>query len=237
VPQVDLFDQGYNAVLAAADYAAFAAALRAYDCRRCSLCRARSKIVLDRGNPHAPILIVSERPGANEDATGQAFVGRAGELLDKIMAAIGLDTNRDMLITNVVKCMPETDRAPSSEEARTCRPFLERQIELVKPKVVLLLGAVALKWMDPDHGEISMEREAGRFFTLAGYPGIQFMVLYHPAFLLRDPRRKRDMWEHVKQLREFLGEPRGERGGEPGTPGERDAPNGPGAPRVPRPVR
>jgi DNA polymerase len=202
--QVDLFDQQLNAVLGASTYEEFATLLRAYDCRRCGLCQGRSRIVVDRGNPAARILIISERPGVNEDMLGQAFVGRSGELLDKILAAIDVDANRDTLITNVVKCKGEEDRAPTSDEAAACLPFLDRQIALVRPRVVLLLGSVALKWMDPERKSFTMEEEAGRFFTLKRYPGVQFMVLYHPAFLLRDPRRKRDMWEHVQQLRTYL---------------------------------
>ncbi len=202
--QGDLFDQSYNSILAAPTYAEFAARLRAYDCRRCNLCQGRSRIVVDRGNPAASILIISERPGVNEDLSGQAFVGRSGELLDKILASIGLDANRDTLIANVVKCKGEEDRAPAHDETMACLPYLDRQIELVKPRVVLLLGSVALKWMDPGRREFTMEEEAGRFFSLALYPGVQFMVLYHPAFLLRDPRRKRDMWEHVQRLRAWL---------------------------------
>jgi DNA polymerase len=205
--QVDLFDQDLNAILAAPTYDEFAARLRAYDCRRCNLCTGRSQIVVDRGNPRASILIVSERPGVHEAHLGQAFVGRSGELLDKILASIGLDANRDTLITNIVKCKGEVDRAPSAEEATACLPFLDLQIALVKPRVVLLLGSVALKWMDPQRRDFKMEEEAGRFFTLERYPGVQFMVLYHPAFLLRDPRKKRDMWEHVQHLRAYLAEP------------------------------
>lgn len=174
------------------------------NCRRCPLCEARNKIVVDRGNPKAKLMIVSERPGQNEDREGKAFVGRAGALLDKIFASIGLDTNRDLIITNVVKCMPPTDRSPQSGEVASCIPYLEKQIALIQPKVVILLGAVALKFVSPEHTEFSMEKEAGKFFTLPRYPGIQFMVLYHPAFLLRDPSKKQIMWEHAKRLRDFL---------------------------------
>jgi DNA polymerase len=202
--QVDLFDQALNGILASSTYAEFATRLRAYDCRRCDLCTGRNRIVVDRGNPQAPILIVSERPGVNEDAEGLAFVGRSGALLDKILAAIHLDANRDTLIANIVKCKGEEDRAPTTDEATACLPFLDKQIDLVKPRVVLLLGAVALKWMDPGRREFTMEEEAGHFFTLGRYPGMQFMVLYHPAFLLRDPSKKRETWEHVQRLRDFL---------------------------------
>ena len=205
--EFDLFDSAYNEVLAAASYAEFRNRLTAYNCQKCPRGKARNHIVLDRGNPDARILIVSERPGDNEDVMGQAFVGRSGELLDKIMASIGLDTNRDLLIVNVVKCRAEIDRAPSAQEVEACFPYLRRQIELVSPKVILLLGAVALKYLVKGRGdEFSMEKEAGHLFTAPDYPEIHFMVLYHPAFLLRDPTKKTVMWEHVKKLRAFLDE-------------------------------
>ena len=203
--EFDLFDSAYNEVLAASSYAEFRKRLTAYNCQKCPRGKARSHIVIDRGNPDSEILIVSERPGENEDVQGQAFVGRSGELLDKIMSSIGLDTNRDLLIVNVVKCKAEIDRAPTAAEAEACFPYLRRQIELMRPKVILLLGAVALKFLVKDRGEeFSMEKEAGHFFTVPEYPDVQFMVLYHPAFLLRDPTKKAVMWEHVKKLRAFL---------------------------------
>lgn len=202
--QFDLLDPVHNAILGQQTYADFARHLRESNCQRCPLSKSRNKIVVDRGNPSAKIMIVSERPGEEEDKTGLAFVGRAGELLDKIFAAIGLDSNKDLLIVNVVKCLPESDRAPASPEVEACKPYLEKQITLVQPRVILLLGAVAFKHVQGEGGDFSMEEEAGRFFTMAKYPGIQFMVLYHPAFLLRDPRKKKDMWGHVKKLKEFL---------------------------------
>src|SRR3989442_7388233 len=199
--EFDLFDAAYNEVLSAATYADFRKRLTAYDCQKCPRGKARNHIVIDRGNPDAKILVVSERPGDNEDVVGQAFVGRSGELLDKIMASIGLDTNRDLLIVNVVKCKAEIDRAPSVQEVEACFPYLRRQIELMQAKVILLLGAVALKYLIKGRGdEFSMEKEAGHFFAVAEYSGIQFMVLYHPAFLLRDPTKKAVMWEHVKNI-------------------------------------
>lgn len=203
--QIDLFDTELNSILNAGTYVEFAEKLRGYNCTRCTLCRSRSKIVVDRGNPDAAVMIISERPGDNEDLTGKAFVGRAGELLDKMFSAISMDSNRDLIITNVVKCKPEVDRSPVKDEVDACMPFLEKQIELVKPRAVILLGAVALKWVEPARTDIKMEEEAGRFFTLPRFPGIEFMVLYHPAFLLRDPRRKVDTWAHLKALRGYLG--------------------------------
>ena len=205
--EFDLFDSAYNDVLAASGYVEFRQRLNSYNCQKCPRGKSRNHIVIDRGNPDAKILIVSERPGDNEDAMGQAFVGRSGELLDKIMASIGLDTNRDLLIVNVVKCKAEIDRAPSSHEVEACFPYLRRQIELMRPKVMVLLGAVALKYLVKGRGdEFSMEKEAGHLFTAPDYPDTHFMVLYHPAFLLRDPTKKAVMWEHVKKLRAFLNE-------------------------------
>ena len=205
--EFDLFDSAYNDVLAASGYVEFRSRLNFYNCQKCPRGKARNHIVIDRGNPDSKLLIVSERPGDNEDVMGQAFVGRSGELLDKIMASIGLDTNRDLLIVNVVKCKAEIDRAPTSHEVEACFPYLRRQIELMRPKAILLLGAVALKYLIKDRGdEFSMEKEAGKLFTAPDYPDIHFMVLYHPAFLLRDPTKKAVMWEHVKKLRAFLAE-------------------------------
>lgn len=202
--QFDLLDPVFNTVIQAESYAEFSHVLASSECKRCPLCERRDRIVIDRGNHAAPVMVISERPGENENREGRAFVGRAGELLDKIFAAIGMDTNRDLLITNVVKCMPPVERSPTTEEVRACLPYLEKQIALVKPKVVILLGAVAFKFVSGEGGDIDMESSAGQFMTLPAWPGIQFVVLYHPAFLLRDPRKKKDMWEHVKRLRDYL---------------------------------
>lgn len=202
--QIDLFDSGFNQILASETYADFKQRLEDYNCQRCTLCHSRSKIVIDRGNPQAPIMIISERPGDNEDRIGKPFVGRAGELLDKMLRSIDLDPGRHVLITNVVRCKPEIDRAPTKDEVDACFPFLEKQVALVAPKVILLLGAVALKWVDPERTDIKMEDEAGRFFTLARFRGVQFMVMYNPAFLLRDPRKKVPTWEHLKTLRSYI---------------------------------
>jgi DNA polymerase len=202
--QIDLFDTELNHVLAAADYAAFKTRLSDYDCRRCTLCFNRTNIVIDRGTPSSSILIISERPGDNEDRNGKPFVGRAGELLDKMLRAIDLDPDRHVLITNVVRCKPEVDRSPTKEEVDACFPFLEKQIALADPRVILLLGAVAVKWVDPSRTNLKMEDEAGRFYALPRFPGVQLMIMYNPAFLLRDPRKKAVTWEHLKALKKYL---------------------------------
>ena len=202
--QFDLFDNQSNHILSHSGYAEFKKALYESACKKCALHEGRTQIVVDRGNPAAKIMVIGEGPGENEDLQGAAFVGRAGKLFDEIMKGIGMDTNKDMFIANVVKCRPPGNRAPHDEEAQACFPYLRRQIELVGPKVILLLGATALKRMDPSKKNISMDQEAGRFFEMNQYPGIRFMVLYHPAALLYNSKLKPAMWEHVKKLRALI---------------------------------
>jgi len=203
--QMDLFDKTANEVMAAASYDEFKRRLLASGCGKCALAAGRTNIVVDRGSSASRIMVVGEGPGAQEDARGLAFVGKAGQLLDKIMESVGLDTDADMLICNVVKCRPPENRTPHSEEVEACIPYLRRQIELAAPEIILLLGATALQHIDKNKKNFSMKDEAGRFFTLPDHPGVRFMVLYHPAALLYNSGLKSKMWEHVKRLREHLG--------------------------------
>ena len=205
--QFDLFDQTQNKILDAKTYAEFKEALTQSNCTKCALSESRTHIVIDRGNSNAKVLMIGEAPGENEDLQAKAFVGRAGQLLDELMRGIGFDTNRESLIINVVKCRPPENRSPKQEEVNACNPFLKKQIELVKPKIILLLGAVALKHVIPGKGEFSMEREAGTFFDHSDFPEIEFMVLYHPAFILRDPRKKPVMIEHLKKFKDYWDHP------------------------------
>ncbi len=202
--QFDLFDQRENKILGAATYAEFKEALEKSNCDRCALCQSRRRIVVDRGNPEAGVVMIGEAPGENEDLQGKAFVGRAGQLLDEMMKDLGFDTNRESLIINVVKCRPPENRSPLKPEIDACRPFLKKQLGLVHPKIILLLGAVALKHIIKGKEDFSMEREAGQFFDHPDYPGVKFMVLYHPAFILRDPRKRPVMVEHLKRFKDFF---------------------------------
>ena len=201
--QFDLFDQTQNTILDAKTYADFKEALIQSHCTKCPLSQSRRNIVVDRGNPNAKVLMIGEGPGENEDLQAKAFVGRAGQLLDELMRGIGFDTNRDSLIVNVVKCRPPENRAPKQEEVAACNPFLRKQISLVKPMIILLLGAVALKHVIGDKKDFLMEREAGTFFEHPDFHGVKFMVLYHPAFILRDPRKKPVMIEHLKRFKDY----------------------------------
>jgi len=198
---IDLFDETQNKILDAQTYEAFKKALGQSNCTRCPLSKSRTQIVVDRGNPKAKVLIIGEAPGRNEDEQGKVFVGRAGRLLDQLMKELGFDTNQDSLVINVVKCRPPDNRPPKPDEVAACAPFFKKQISLVGPKFILLLGATALRHVMPERKKLSMEEETGKFFDHPDYPGIPIMVLYHPAFILRDPRKKPIMVEHLKRFK------------------------------------
>jgi DNA polymerase len=169
------------------------------DCTRCKLAKlGRTQIVFGVGNPHADLMFVGEAPGRDEDEQGEPFVGRAGQLLTKIIEAIGLQ-RQDVYIANVIKCRPPENRNPEPDEVETCEPFLVRQVDAIKPKVIVALGTFAahalLKTTDP------ISRLRGRVFS---YRGAQLVPTFHPAFLLRSPERKRDVWEDMKKVRALL---------------------------------
>ncbi|MBN1688258.1 MAG: uracil-DNA glycosylase [Candidatus Omnitrophica bacterium] len=198
--QFDLFDTTQNKVLDSRSYPEFKETLIASNCDKCELFHSRTNIVVDRGNPESKVLMIGEAPGANEDMQGKAFVGRAGQLLDQMLAELGFETNRDSLIINVVKCRPPENRAPNTEEVNACRPYFKEQLKLLSPKFILLLGAVALKHTLRDKKDFSMKEEVGSFFSHTEFPQAKVMVLYHPAYILRDPRKKPKMTEHLQRF-------------------------------------
>jgi DNA polymerase len=168
------------------------------DCQRCKLAKGRKNIVFGQGNPRAELMFVGEAPGAEEDEQGLAFVGRAGQLLTKIIEAIGL-RREDVFIANVLKCRPPQNRNPEPDEIMSCQPFLERQIEVIRPKVLVGLGKFGGQWLLKTAEPISRIR--GR---VGDYHGIKAIPTYHPAFLLRNPAAKKDVWEDMKVVRELL---------------------------------
>ncbi|HVF56618.1 MAG TPA: uracil-DNA glycosylase [Pyrinomonadaceae bacterium] len=170
------------------------------ECVRCPLHEGRTKIVHTEGNQKARLMFVGEAPGADEDASGRPFVGRAGQLLNKIIEAIGL-TREDILIGNVNRCRPPGNRTPTTEEAKTCKPFLLREIAIARPDVIVVLGNTAMKnLLDTKEG---ITRLRGQF---QDYKGIKVMPTFHPAYLLRDPTKKREVWEDMKKVRAYLNE-------------------------------
>jgi uracil-DNA glycosylase family 4 len=168
------------------------------ECVRCPLHEGRTKIVHTEGNQKARLMFVGEAPGADEDASGRPFVGRAGQLLNKIIEAIGLK-REEILIGNVNRCRPPNNRTPTTEEARTCKPFLLREINIARPDVIVVLGNTAMKnLLDTKEG---ITRLRGEF---QDYRGIKVMPTFHPAYLLRDPSKKREVWADMKKVRDYL---------------------------------
>lgn len=168
------------------------------DCRRCKLAAGRKTIVFGQGNPKAALMFVGEAPGADEDEQGLAFVGKAGQLLTKIVEAIGL-TRDQVFIANVIKCRPPQNRNPEPEEIAACQPFLERQIAAIQPQVIVGLGKFGGQWLLKTAEPISKIR--GR---LGDFHGIKVMPTYHPAYLLRNPAAKKEVWEDMKVVRALL---------------------------------
>jgi DNA polymerase len=172
------------------------------DCRRCRLCENRRTIVFGAGDPRARLMFVGEGPGHDEDLAGEPFVGAAGQLLTKIIQAIQ-SSRSEVYIANVVKCRPPGNRLPAPDEIAACVPFLRRQIDSIRPRVICTLGSCAAQTLLGVPEAISRLR--GRFFEVQG---IRVMPTYHPAYLLRNPEKKRDVWEDMKRImKELAGEP------------------------------
>jgi uracil-DNA glycosylase family 4 len=165
------------------------------DCRRCKLHSTRTNIVFGAGNPKALLVFVGEGPGRDEDLQGKPFVGLAGQLLTKIIQAIQL-TREEVYIANIIKCRPPGNRNPEPDEIQACEPFLIKQLEAIRPKLICALGTFAAQTLLKTEERISLLR--GRFHQ---YQGIPLMPTYHPAYLLRNPNFKRDVWEDMKKIK------------------------------------
>ncbi|MBN1880531.1 MAG: uracil-DNA glycosylase [Deltaproteobacteria bacterium] len=170
------------------------------DCRRCKLCEGRTNIVFGQGNPDAVLMFVGEGPGRDEDIQGIPFVGRAGQLLTKIIEAIDL-AREDVYIGNIIKCRPPKNRDPEPDEVNACMPFLMKQIEAIHPQIICTLGAVATRNLLGIKTPVSKIR--GSFQRLDRAGGVMVMPTFHPAYLLRDPSKKRDAWEDMKKVRDL----------------------------------
>jgi uracil-DNA glycosylase family 4 len=170
------------------------------DCTRCRLHeQGRKQIVFGVGNPKADLMFIGEAPGADEDQQGEPFVGRAGQLLNNMIKAMGL-RREDVYIANIIKCRPPGNRTPERDECETCSPFLMRQVAAIKPKAIVALGAVAAKTLLAINAPMSEFR--GRWFD---FRGTKLAVTYHPAFLLRDPRQKKETWKDLQIVMKELG--------------------------------
>jgi uracil-DNA glycosylase len=170
------------------------------DCTRCRLAKqGRKQIVFGVGNPRAELMFIGEAPGADEDIKGEPFVGRAGQLLNNMIKAMGLQ-REDVYIANIIKCRPPGNRTPERDECETCSPFLMRQIATIKPKALVALGAVAAKTLLAINAPMSELR--GKWYD---FRGTKLAVTYHPAFLLRDPRQKKEAWKDLQMVMKDLG--------------------------------
>jgi uracil-DNA glycosylase len=169
-------------------------------CTKCRLCKSRTHTVPGQGHPAPDIMFIGEGPGADEDAQGLAFVGRAGQLLTKIIEAMGL-TRDEVFIGNVVKCRPPENRTPLPDEMAACLPFLHEQVALLKPKVIVALGATAVRGLFGE-GAKGITKLRGQWMS---FEGIDVMPTYHPAYLLRNPDSKRDVWDDMKTVLKHLG--------------------------------
>ena len=168
------------------------------DCQRCSLGRLRTNLVFGEGNPKSGLVFVGEAPGGDEDVQGRPFVGRAGQLLTRIIEAMGLK-RKDVYICNILKCRPPGNRNPKPEEINACEPFLIKQLKVIKPQVICALGTFASHTLLKTDVPITVLR--GKFHA---YHGIQLMPTYHPAYLLRNPGAKKQVWEDVQKIMRFL---------------------------------
>src|SRR5438067_7090549 len=168
-------------------------------CQKCKLARTRTNVVYGVGNPDADLMFIGEAPGRDEDLKGEPFVGRAGQLLTDIIKAMKL-TRDDVYIANVVKCRPPENRNPDPEELDACRPYIRRQVEIIQPKVIVTLGKFALQSLTEKSYGITAVR--GQWLE---YNGVKVMPTYHPAYLLRTPSAKKDVWNDIKQVMAELG--------------------------------
>jgi DNA polymerase len=168
-------------------------------CKRCALGEHRNSFIFGAGNADAPIMIIGEAPGAEEDRKGLPFVGRAGQLLTKMLTAISVDRKKDTFITNILKCRPPQNRNPYEEEIMQCLPLLRKQIEIIRPNLIILLGRIAAKTILETTGSIASLRR-----SIHTYRGVTTVVTYHPAALLRNEALKDDAWDDMKNIRQIL---------------------------------
>ncbi len=175
------------------------------NCTKCELYKTRNNIVFGDGVPNNKIMLIGEAPGFNEDMQGIPFVGRAGKLLDKILESVGFTRKENIYICNTVKCRPPENRNPEQKEKDACREYLDKQIEILKPKIILICGAVALNSMLGMNGGITKVR--GKWFD--GPYGSKMMPIFHPSYLLRNPSHKEGspkwlMWQDIKEIRRYF---------------------------------
>ena len=172
---------------------------QAQNCHLCELSKSRQKVVFGEGDPHADLLFIGEAPGATEDSSGKPFVGRSGELLTKMIENVLQISRSDVYITNIVKCRPPNNQVPTPTQAHTCQPYLLKQIELIKPKLIVTLGATAYHYLTGDETGITKIRG-----TLHKQKGYTIIPTYHPSYLLRNPSAKKEVFEDLLKVKDLM---------------------------------
>ena len=173
-------------------------------CVKCSLSSTRNNVVFGRGNPHSKLFVIGEGPGQQEDEQGLAFVGRAGKMLDSTFLSVGIDTNEDCYISNIVKCRPPNNRKPLANEVKECLPWLNEQIEMIKPKVIVLAGSTAVQsYLNIDE---PISKLRGKWIIKEG---IKYMPIFHPSYLLRNPSKEKGKpkwltWQDLKKVKKEI---------------------------------
>lgn len=171
-------------------------------CNKCELHKIKNNMVFGDGNIKADIVFVGEAPGADEDKTGTPFVGRAGQLLTKALEALNMYRNKDYYICNICKCRPNNNRTPYEEEAMECISYLRNQIALIKPKIIICLGATSMKYiMAPSIGNMRITRDRGKWYNIGSF---KMMATFHPSAILRDDSKKRDFWNDLKSIKDRM---------------------------------
>ena len=174
---------------------------QAKECHLCDLSKSRTHVVFGEGNPQARLMFVGEAPGATEDSMGKPFVGRSGELLTKMIENVLHLRREDVYITNIVKCRPPNNRVPTPTEAHTCQPYLLKQIELIKPDLIVALGATAYHYLTGDDSPVTKVRG-----TMQTHKGIMILPTYHPSYLLRNPSAKKEVYLDLLKVEKYLKE-------------------------------
>jgi DNA polymerase len=172
---------------------------QAQNCHLCELSKSRQKVVFGEGDPHADLLFIGEAPGATEDSSGKPFTGRSGELLTKMIENVLQISRSDVYITNIVKCRPPNNQVPTPTQAHTCQPYLLKQIELIKPKLIVTLGATAYHYLTGDETSITKIRG-----TLHKQKGYTIIPTYHPSYLLRNPSAKKEVFEDLLKVKDLM---------------------------------
>jgi len=197
---IDRASHSMDKILGAESYGKFRHELSLFECAKCGMATNRTALFVDEGNPDAKVLFITDVPGDSKNLEEANFLGQSGVLLNEMLRGVGFSLKNDALIASVVKCLPPNVSSITHMEISTCLTFLKKQIELMQPSLIVLLGAAAFQCLFPGRNSISIDKEAGRLFENPDYPDAKFMLLYHPALIANDPRRQSATQKHLQSF-------------------------------------